>query len=221
MGDAPTGIDLYWIPLGAGGRFVRLNGRIYEAIRSHLEGRPSCDLYHCALQVHAAEDTYVIEMTPVGAADEDRGVVGVGPVGARWAGRLRMFRYELRRWLDGQIPDIGEAVASPVHLSDDPLDARRLLELVPQVPMLTWGRDELGTGDMWNSNSQIAWLLTRAGLDAASLQPPPGGRAPGWRAGLMAAEDLRALETGSSGSVLAGTASPSSSQIKRRKVTYR
>ena len=30
----PSGaaIDLYWLPLGAGGHFVRLNGRIYEAI---------------------------------------------------------------------------------------------------------------------------------------------------------------------------------------------
>ena len=27
-------IDLYWLPLGAGGWFVRLNGRIYEAIHS-------------------------------------------------------------------------------------------------------------------------------------------------------------------------------------------
>jgi hypothetical protein len=27
------GIDLYWLPLGAGGNFVRLNGRVYEAIK--------------------------------------------------------------------------------------------------------------------------------------------------------------------------------------------
>jgi hypothetical protein len=26
------GVDLYWLPLGAGGHFVRLNGRIYEAL---------------------------------------------------------------------------------------------------------------------------------------------------------------------------------------------
>jgi hypothetical protein len=25
------GVDLYWLPLGAGGHFVRLNGRVYEA----------------------------------------------------------------------------------------------------------------------------------------------------------------------------------------------
>jgi hypothetical protein len=25
-------VDLYWLPLGAGGHFVRLNGRGYEAL---------------------------------------------------------------------------------------------------------------------------------------------------------------------------------------------
>jgi hypothetical protein len=30
-------IELYWLPLGAGGWFVRLNGRIYEAIHALLE----------------------------------------------------------------------------------------------------------------------------------------------------------------------------------------
>jgi hypothetical protein len=32
-------IELYWLPLGAGGWFVRLNGRIYEAIRPPAGGR--------------------------------------------------------------------------------------------------------------------------------------------------------------------------------------
>jgi hypothetical protein len=41
---------------------------------------------------------------------------------------------------------------------------------------------------MWNSNSQIAWLLTMSGIDAESIEPPARGRAPGWRAGLVAAE---------------------------------
>jgi len=35
------GIDLYWLPLGAGGNFVRLNGRVYEAIKARLDRRPS------------------------------------------------------------------------------------------------------------------------------------------------------------------------------------
>ncbi len=33
-------IDLYWLPLGAGGHSVRLNGRVYEALAARLGGRP-------------------------------------------------------------------------------------------------------------------------------------------------------------------------------------
>jgi hypothetical protein len=40
---------------------------------------------------------------------------------------------------------------------------------------------------MWNSNSVVAWLLASAGLQADSIGPPSGGRAPGWRAGLAVA----------------------------------
>ena len=182
-----SGIELYWLPLGAGGSFVRLNGRIYEAILAMVERRRPCDLYHSALVVVAPEGRYTIEQTPAGPQGERRGVVGVGPIGARWAARMPMFRYELRLWRDGVIPDIEEAVDSPRRLSADPVAAARLLEVVPDVPFMVWGRDELGVGDMWNSNSQIAWLLARCGIDVDSIEPPAGGRAPGWRAGLVAA----------------------------------
>ncbi len=186
--DGQVGIDLYWLPLGAGGNFVRLNGHIYEAIKARLDRRPVFDLYHSGLQVFVPEGRYTIEQTPVvDGRGQERGVVAEGPVGARWAGRFRIFRYEMRRWRDGVIPDIGEAVDSPRRLSDDLADARRLLELVPQIPILVWGRDELRTGEMWNSNSIIAWLIARTGLDVDSIKPPPGGRAPGWNAGLVAA----------------------------------
>jgi hypothetical protein len=47
-----------------------------------------------------------------------------------------------------------------------------------------WGRDELRAGDIWNSNSVIAWVLASAGLPTDDLRPPLRGRAPGWRAGL-------------------------------------
>jgi hypothetical protein len=182
------GIDLYWLPLGAGGNFVRLNGRIYEAIKARLDRRPVCDLYHSALQVFVPEGRYVIENTPV--IDEhgrERGVVMEGPIGAHWAGHFRIFRYELRRWREGVIADIGEAVDSPRRLSSDLRDARRLLELVPQMPVLVWGRDELGAGEMWNSNSMVSCLIARTGLDIDSIEAPAGGRAPGWNAGVLAA----------------------------------
>jgi hypothetical protein len=39
-------VDLYWLPLGAGGHCVRVNGRIYEAISARLAGRERMALYH-------------------------------------------------------------------------------------------------------------------------------------------------------------------------------
>jgi hypothetical protein len=78
-------------------------------------------------------------------------------------------------------------VLSPVTVAHDPARASRVLELVPSVPTPVWGRDELGAGEMWNSNSVTAWLLARAGIDVAGIEPPPGGRAPGWRAGVAVA----------------------------------
>jgi hypothetical protein len=181
-------VDLYWLPLGAGGHSVRLNGRLYEAIVARLERRPARDLYHSALQIEVPEGTYVIEQTPVPRlSDEERGVVAGGAVGARWAGRFRIFRYEIRLWLGGHIPDVAEAVDSPRRLSDEEDCARRVLALVAQVPTPVWGRDELGTGEMWNSNSVIAWVIARAGLDTEVIRPPVRGRAPGWHAGLTIA----------------------------------
>jgi hypothetical protein len=181
-------IDLYWLPLGAGGNFVRLNGRIYEAIAATLGRRPVYALYHSALQVFVPEGRYVIEQAPVHDSDgPERGVVAEGPVGARWAGHYRIFRYEVRRWLNGSIPDLDEAVESPRRLSRELGQARRILEAAPRVPILTWGRDELEAGEMWNSNSMISWMLTCVGIDAESIKPPAGGRAPGWHAGIVAA----------------------------------
>ena len=181
-------VDLYWLPLGAGGHFVRLNGRVYEWIASRVQRRPARDLYHSALQVETPEAKYVIEQAPVHDwSGEQRGVVAEGAVGSRWAGRFRIFRYEIRLWLDGHIPDVAEAVDSPRRLSADDAVARRVLDTVRQIPTPVWGRDELGAGEMWNCNSVIAWTLARSGIDAESIKPPPGGRAPGWQAGLNVA----------------------------------
>jgi hypothetical protein len=182
------GVDLYWLPLGAGGRFVRLNGRVDEACDAAIHRRGRYDLYHSALEVHVPSGRFVIEQAPVpdGRGDQ-RGVVAEGAVGSRWAARLRMFRYEIRRWRDGAIADLSEAVESPRRLTDDPAVAQRLLDLVPSVPTLVWGRDELHAGEMWNSNSIIAWVIVSAGLDAAEVRLPARGRGPGWQAGIVVA----------------------------------
>ena len=190
-GDAEGGaaaVDLFWLPLGAGGHFVRLNGRVYEALTARIERRPAYDLYHSALRVRVPEATFVVEQAPVpDLSGEQRGVVAAGAVGSRWAGRFRIFRYEIRLWRNGQIPDVDEAVDSPRRLTNDELRARRVLEVVAQVPTPVWGRDELGTGEMWNSNSVIAWVIASSGIEAEPIQPPAGGRAPGWHAGLEVA----------------------------------
>lgn len=182
-------VDLFWIPLGAGeaSPLVRWSGRAFEALQSRLERRTACDLYHAALQVRLDGTAYAIEMTPVwGQPAGDRGVVAEGPVGMRMLGRSRFFRYEVRRWHDGVIPDLADAVGGPRRLSTDAELAALVLALLPRCPRLIWGRDQLGAGDMWNSNSLIAWALSSARLDTNCIEPPEGGRAPGWRAGLAA-----------------------------------
>jgi hypothetical protein len=186
--NSNPGVDLYWLPLGAGGHFVRMNGRVFEAVSARLERRRPCNLYHSALEVHVPEGRFVIEQAPVrDSKGWARGVVAESAIGSRWAGRFRIFRYEVRRWRDGVIPDVDEAVASPQRLTDDPDLAQRVLDLAAQIPTPVWGRDELDVGEMWNSNSVIAWLIARCGLPAESIDPPAGGRAPGWCAGLAVA----------------------------------
>jgi len=122
-------IELYWLPLGAGGWFVGLNGRIWEAIHAHLERQRPLDLYHTALVVRVPEGRFVIENCwPIPNADGPaRGVAVEGPVGSRRLGRWRVFRHEVRCWPHGIIADADEAVASPQRLNSDPAVARRLL----------------------------------------------------------------------------------------------
>jgi hypothetical protein len=189
-------VDLYWLPLGAGGHSVRLSGCIFEAVLARLEKRSTQDLYHSALVVTVPEGEFVIEMAwPIpdrnGAL---RGVVAEGAVGSRWTRPLRVLRYEVRRWRGGVIPDVAEAVESPQRLTDDPFFAQRILDLVLDVPTPVWGRDELQAGEMWNSNSLISWLIVRSGVDDEAVHPPPEGRAPGWGAGLVVARRQETLD---------------------------
>ncbi len=183
------GLRLHWIPLGAGERVVRRSGRIYERMSAAVGRRAPCDLYHSALVLTTTQGTCSVEMAPTPGPDgrSARGVVASGPVGLRWLGRFRLFRYEVRCWWGGEIPDLAFAVGEPALMTDDPLSWERVLEMLPEVPTPTWGRDELDLGEMWNSNSVISWVLTAAGLADVAGGPPPGGRAPGWDAGATAA----------------------------------
>ena len=93
-------IDLYWLPLGAGGHFVRFNGHVYEAIHARLERRRPLDLYHSALEVRVPEGRFVIEnVWPIpDASGAARGVAVEGPVGSRRLAHFRILRYEIRCW---------------------------------------------------------------------------------------------------------------------------
>ena len=166
---------------------MRWNGRVFEALAARLGHRHPRELYHSALVVRVGQERFVVEMTPAWGGRGERGVVGEGAVGARWLGCSRLFRYEVRRWRSGAIPDVAEAVASPQRVSGSEAAAQRVLDLVPDFPLRTWGRDEQEAGDMWNSNSLTAWLLARSGHDTALIGPPARGRAPGWEAGLVVA----------------------------------
>lgn len=178
-------VVLYWLPLGAGGSFVKLNGRIYEAVAAALARRPRRDLYHAAIEVSSDGVKHTIELCPEQQGNHGR--VASGPVGSPLLGRFRLFRYEARCWPGGAIPDLEFAAGEPLVLSEDESVARRIIALAPTVPTPTWGRDELRAGEMWNSNSVIAWLLESAGIDAEAVDLPPNGRAPGWDAGVEVA----------------------------------
>lgn len=180
------GVYLYWIPLGAGDHVVRVSGKVFETLSARVQRRRPRDLYHSALEVVLRDGRFVVEMTPVPAGDAgDRGVVAEGPVGVRVLGHLRLFRYEVRRWEGGVIPDA--SFATEVARVAGVVQAARVVDLVPSVPTLVWGRDALDARDMWNSNSVTSWLLAGAGVDVSVIRPPAGGRAPGWNAGLVAA----------------------------------
>jgi hypothetical protein len=136
------------------------------------------DLYHAALEVRASGERVVIEMTPAwGASHVAEGAVASGPVGLQLLGRSRLFRYEVHCWRDGVSPDRSFAVGGPHRLTEDEPVARRVLELAPSFPTAVWGRDEFDAGDMWNTNSLIAWVLVRRRLRAksGSGSQPPGG----------------------------------------------
>jgi hypothetical protein len=75
-------VDLFWIPLGAGGRIVRFNGIVYEAIAAALQRRARRTLFHTALSIDLPHGHYMVEMTPEpNRFGSDRAVV----VASRWS----------------------------------------------------------------------------------------------------------------------------------------
>jgi hypothetical protein len=48
-------VDLYWLPLGAGGQSVRFNGLVFEAVSARLARRRPCARCHSALIVRVPQ----------------------------------------------------------------------------------------------------------------------------------------------------------------------
>ncbi|HEU4319637.1 MAG TPA: hypothetical protein VFS66_06110 [Acidimicrobiia bacterium] len=182
-------IVLHWIPVGAGGNgAVTLNARLYERVHAWHDRRPARTLLHTALEIYVDGTHTVVECAwPSPNSDtQSRGVVGEGPVFARWLGRFRPFRYEIRFWKDGLISDRAYATDVTELVADREI-VMQARDWVSRVPLSTWGRDDLDVGDMWNSNSVVAYVLAGAGFDVIELASTVAGRAPGLLAGVVAA----------------------------------
>ena len=181
-------VDLWWLPVGAGGHVVIHTSRLWERWNAFRERRAPRPLFHAALEVHVDGRRIVIEMAPAwGSGSGSAGVVATGPVGARFLEALRLFRYEIRCREDGVLPDRAHAPEPPIQMPVAVATAREIPELLRTVPHHVWGRDALGIGDMWNSNSLVAWLLETSGIGTSGLRPPADGAAPGWLTGVVAA----------------------------------
>ena len=180
---------LLWIPVGAGGHVVRRTSAWWERLVAWRQRRDPAPLFHAALELRRGGVPLAVEMAPAwGAPHGDRGDVRTGPVGLRALGRSRYFRYEVRCWAGGRIPDRAWAVGAPDVVTCSPRDVDLLARRVAEVPALVWGRAPSGTRDLWTSNSVVSWLLATTGL-LAGHAPPCDGRAPGWEAGVVLAGD--------------------------------
>lgn len=181
-------VELLWLPVGAEtSRFQQASLRLWETLEAARCRRPRTALVHSALRVRTTDGTsFAIELTP----EFQRGAApptATGPVGLRLLGRLKLFRWALQCTPGGVFPDEQWATGDPMVLSTDCSTAEAILDLAREIPRYTWGRRRPGTGEMWTSDSVIAWLLVRAGIDLAGVGPPPGTRAPGWNAGMVVA----------------------------------
>ncbi|MFD3789931.1 hypothetical protein [Streptomyces cyaneofuscatus] len=126
---------LWWLPVGAGGRVVVRTSRWWETLTARREHREPQPLFHAALEVLSDGRRLINEMGPAwGQSSPSRGVVATGPVGWEALGRWRLFRYEVRCWPEGLLPDRGLAVGAPQQIALTPDGARSLLARVSTAP---------------------------------------------------------------------------------------
>lgn len=186
-------IDLYWIPVGAGTRFQRASLVLFESIAAFLGRRRRARLLHAALKIGFAGEQFTLEVTPA-PPGPNLGNEVTGPVGIRGADRLRLFRYQVCLRAGTSLPDERWA-AGRLRVSDDAAAAEQVLDLAAAVPRYVWGRRRPGHPEMWTSDSCVAWLLGRAGIDVLRIELPAGTRAPGWSSGILEARGLGPAST--------------------------
>lgn len=182
----PSSADLYWIPVGAGTHFQKASLVVYEAVVAAVSRRPRQRLVHGGLVCVLDGERFTLELMPAPAGPNPRNEV-TGPVGAAFAGRWRLFRYQVCLLPNASLPDERWAVEPPIRLSEDAAAVRAIVGASKEVPAYTWGRRRPGHPEMWTSDSALAWILDRAGLHPERLVVPAGCRAPGWSAGLAEA----------------------------------
>src|SRR5436309_6404718 len=116
-------VDLYWLPLGAGGHSVRFNGKVYEWLASRREHRRPCDIYHSALVVHLDGVDWTVEMGPVWNVDAPTDAAAcTGAVGAPWLGRFRAFATRSVAGPAGAFPTLTKPSAA--HIGSLPTGGR-------------------------------------------------------------------------------------------------
>lgn len=185
VNDETDFLDLCWLPVGAGTRVQAASLWLYESVAARIGRRPKATLYHAALKFGVDARRYTLELMPIPREQHEEPLM-TGPVGTRLAARLRIFQYQLRLRESAELPD-EQWIASVHRLASDPSAIEGVLGHARLVPPYTWGRRVPGTKEMWTSDSALSWLLTRAGVALGEAGPPPGGRAPGWDAGIAIA----------------------------------
>lgn len=188
--DGASSVELWWIPVGADTHVQAASLACYEWLAAFTGGRPRQTLVHAGLTGALDGRPFALEVAPAFQFPASNDELS-GPVGASWAGRWRLFRYRVHTGWDTEahLPDEARAVAPPVRLDGRGATVGRVLALSQQSPCYVWGRRRPGHPEMWTSNSTVAWTLTKAGIDTATLAVPDGCRAPGWASGLAEAGD--------------------------------
>lgn len=184
-----TGLELFWLPLGAGGHSVRVNGKVYEALLARAQRRASRDLYHAALVAELPDGHPLSRSGPSGTGSP------APPIAARWC----RARSACVRWAVAVVPLRGAALAGRSHPGPRvrrgrPASSHRRRGRRTTCPRR---RDRRAGADLGPRRARArgdvelqlrhTWVLVRAGLDPSEVQPPSSGRAPGFDAGLAAA----------------------------------